>query len=108
MRHTVKTKRLGDYISRWEQLWPGSSTNKHRRSWAKTKKVLDMVRAFVEELGAIRCQTFDSASYVWGGDRDISPTISPAVSDGNLTAIVALSYTLSEVAIKLYKLERNA
>ncbi|KAF1953710.1 hypothetical protein CC80DRAFT_537296 [Byssothecium circinans] len=95
----LTTKRLNNYIARWELLWAGPANSiGHHGSWAKTKAVLDEVNARIDSLGGVHCPTFHNESYA-RNERGLSS----AVSGETLTAIVALAYTLSEVAIKLYQ-----
>ncbi|KIW67659.1 hypothetical protein PV04_06891 [Phialophora macrospora] len=99
----LTTKRLNGNITTWQSKWAGRSTTTQRNNaWASTQTILDEVKYYVDALGAIPCPTFESA--LSHSNRPRSP---PAVSGETLTAIVALTYTLSEAAIKIYTHEWN-
>jgi hypothetical protein len=97
-------KRLGHYVTEWESRWDKPRTElSQRRSWVNTEEILNEVRARVAALGGVACPTSENPSY---GKR--APQRGPsAVSGETLTAIVALTYTLRKLAIRLYKTKRD-
>src|SRR5277367_1444859 len=100
----LTTKRLAHYVAKWESRWAESATEpSQRRSWADTEEILNEVGARIAALGGVPCPTSENPSY---GKR--AQRVPFAVSGETLTAIVALSYTLGKLAIRLYKAKRDA
>ncbi|KIX03477.1 uncharacterized protein Z518_07030 [Rhinocladiella mackenziei CBS 650.93] len=99
----LTTKHLDASVAAWKRTWAGRNTpSSCNCAWADTQSILDEVKKHIDSFGAIPCPTFDEPSFGYNRPRVPSP-----VSRETLTAIVALAYTLSEVAIKIYKPDWN-
>lgn len=100
----LTTQLLKSRIALWENKWPNKDkSSQSQEAWTKTKAVLDEVQEEIKHLGALPCPNSDSP---WAGAVDRPPS-SSLVSEETLTAVTALLYTLSEVAISLYSPEWN-
>ena len=100
----LTTKRLAHYVAEWESRWVESVTEpSQRRSWADTEEILNEVEARIAALGGVPCPTSENPSYGKHAQQ-----VHFTASEEMLTAIVALSYTLRKLAIRLYKVKKDA